>query len=144
MDIPHIKLLTQNIRTCIATHSFDKKHDRSKPLGYKPVKPHHTRRIFLLLTLVLGSASDSCDDKDILLVVGFNYNLMSIKYTNPLVCCQGPSYYYSLVVEGKKHPNPEKNGRKLNLVSIDAEFPIDRHIQNSLKSSIGKKFYDIF
>ena len=36
----------------------------------------------------------------------------------------------SLVVEGKKHPNPEKNGRELNLVSIDAEFPIGRHIQN--------------
>ena len=50
----------------------------------------------------------------------------------------------SLVVEGKKHPNPEKNGRELNLVSIDAEFPIDRHIQNPLKSSIGKKFYNIF
>ena len=50
---------------------------------------------------------------------------------------------YSLVVEGKKHPNPEKNGRELNLVSIDAEFPIDRHIQNPLKSSIGKNF-DIF
>ena len=49
----------------------------------------------------------------------------------------------SLVVEGKKHPNPEKNGRELNLVSIDAEFPIGRHIQNPLKSSIGKIFYDI-
>ena len=53
-------------------------------------------------------------------------------------------YNDSLVVGGKKYPNPEKNGRELNLVSIDAEFPIDRHIQNPLKSSIGKKFYDIF
>ena len=50
----------------------------------------------------------------------------------------------SLVVEGKKHPNPEKNGRELNLVSIDAEFPIGRHIQNPLNSSIGKKNYNIF
>ena len=50
----------------------------------------------------------------------------------------------SLAVEGKNHPNLEKNGRELNLVSIDAEFPIDRHIQNPLKSSIGKKNYDIF
>ena len=30
----------------------------------------------MLLTLVLGSASDSCNNKDILLVVGFNYNLL--------------------------------------------------------------------
>ena len=51
---------------------------------------------------------------------------------------------YSLVVEGKKNPNPEKNGRELNLVSTDAEFPIDQHIQNPLKSSIGKKNYGIF
>ena len=29
------------------------------------------------------------------------------------------------VVEGEKSPNPEKNGRKLNLVSTDAEFSID-------------------
>ena len=49
-----------------------------------------------------------------------------------------------LVVEGKKHPNPEKNGRELNLVSIDAEFPIGRHIQNPLKSSIGKKIITFF
>ena len=50
----------------------------------------------------------------------------------------------SLVVEGKKHPNPEKNGRELNLVSVDAEFSIDLHIQNPLKSSIGKKFMTFF
>ena len=53
-------------------------------------------------------------------------------------------YTFSLVVEGKKHPNPEKNGRELNLVSIDAEFPIGRHIQNPLNSSIRKKNYNIF
>ena len=32
-------------------------------------------RISLLLTLVLGFASDSCNNNNILLVVGFNYNI---------------------------------------------------------------------
>ena len=39
------------------------------------VKPHHTCRISLLFILVLGSASDSCNNKDIQVKVGFNYNL---------------------------------------------------------------------
>ena len=30
IDIPHLKLFTKNILTCIPTHHFDKKHDRSK------------------------------------------------------------------------------------------------------------------
>ena len=58
---------------CIPTHSFDKKHDRSKHWDISQLNPT-TSRISLLLTLVLGSASDSCNNKDILLVVGFNYN----------------------------------------------------------------------
>ena len=32
-----------------------------------------TRRISLLLALVLGFASDSCNNNDILLIVGYNY-----------------------------------------------------------------------
>ena len=36
-----------------------------------------TRRISLLLTLVLGFASDSCNNNDILLVVGYNYNILA-------------------------------------------------------------------
>ena len=42
--------------------------DWDSPLGYKQVISHYTRRISLLLTLVLGF-------DDILLVVGYNYNL---------------------------------------------------------------------
>ena len=37
---------------------------------------HYTRRISLLLTLILGFASDLCNNNDILLVVGYNYNLV--------------------------------------------------------------------
>jgi len=85
MDIPHIKLFTQDMLTCIPTQSFDKKHDRSniiKALGYKPAKSNHTCRISLLLTLVLSSALDLCNNKDILLVVGFNYNFQHIVKTH--------------------------------------------------------------
>ena len=46
-----------------------------------------------------------------------------LEYTIVLIAVL--EYTNSLVVEGKKHPNLEKNGRELNLVSIDAEFPID-------------------
>ena len=31
--------------------------------------------ISLLLTLILGFASDSCNNKDIILILGYNYNL---------------------------------------------------------------------
>ena len=31
--------------------------------------------ISLLLTLVLGFASDSCNNKDIILILGYNYNI---------------------------------------------------------------------
>ena len=44
---------------------------------------------------------------------------------------------YSLVVEGERYlHNPEKNGKKLNLVSIDAEFPIHQQIQNRIRWNI--------
>ena len=36
-----------------------------------------SQTISLLLTLVLGIALDSCNNNDILLVVGYNYNLAS-------------------------------------------------------------------
>ena len=65
----------------------------------------------------------------------------------PFCSLSSGKYIYSvnsMVVEGKKHLNPEKNGKKLNLVLIDAEFLIDQHIQNPLKSSIGKKFMAFF
>ena len=32
--------------------------------------------ISLLLTLILGFASDSCNNKDIILILGYNYNLL--------------------------------------------------------------------
>ena len=35
--------------------------------------------ISLLLTLILGFASDSCNNKDIILILGYNYNLSSCK-----------------------------------------------------------------
>ena len=44
-----------------------------KALGWKSFKPHHICSIALLLALILASASDSCNNKDILLMVGFNY-----------------------------------------------------------------------
>ena len=71
VDIPHIKLLTQSIFSCIPTNVFGKKHD-DQSTG---VEANHTRRISLLLAFVLGSTLDSYNYKDILLMVGFNYNL---------------------------------------------------------------------
>ena len=57
----------------IYVHAFQQRHDRSKYWGRShAVKPHHTHRISLLLTLILGSALDSCYSKDILLMVGFS------------------------------------------------------------------------
>ena len=76
MDIPHIKLFTQNILTCIPTHNFDKKHDRSKYWGISQLNP----TLSLLLTPVLSSTLDSRNNKDILLVVGFNYNIYTKLY----------------------------------------------------------------
>ena len=39
--------------------------------------------ISLLLTLILGFASDSCNNKDIILILGYNYNLaMEANYIN--------------------------------------------------------------
>ena len=35
----------------------------------------------------------------------------------------------------------EKNGIKINLVSLDAEFSGEQHIQNPVKFSLGKKSY---
>ena len=39
--------------------------------------------ISLLLTLILGFASDSCNNMDIILILGYNYNLSvsDIRYT---------------------------------------------------------------
>ena len=59
---------------CLLFHKIST--DWDSPLGYKQVISHYTCRILLLLTLVLGFASDSCNNNDILLVVGYNYNLI--------------------------------------------------------------------
>jgi len=37
--------------------------------------------ISLLLTLILGFASDSCNNKDIILILGYNYNLSHAIFT---------------------------------------------------------------
>ena len=58
---------------CLLFHK--RSTDWDSPLGYKQVISHYTRRISLLLTLVLGFASDSYNNNDILLVAGYNYNL---------------------------------------------------------------------
>ena len=58
---------------CLLFHK--RSTDWDSPLGYKQVISQYTRRISLLLTLVLGFASDSCNNNDILLVVGYNYNV---------------------------------------------------------------------
>ena len=39
VDIPHIKLFTPYILTCIPTHSFAKIHDRSKHWGRSQLNP---------------------------------------------------------------------------------------------------------
>ena len=64
---------------CLLFHK--RSTDWDSPLGYKQVISHYTRRISLLLTLVLGFASDSCNNNDILLVVGYNYNIYTYIHT---------------------------------------------------------------
>ena len=51
------------------------------------VEVHHTRRISLLLTLIHGSTLDSCNRKDILLMIGFNYNLTYTTGSSDLTIC---------------------------------------------------------
>ena len=46
--------------------------------------------------------------------------------------------HISMVVETF---NPEKNGRKAYFIPLEALFFIEQHIQNPLKSSVGKLFY---
>ena len=50
--------------------------DWDSSLGYKQVISHCTRRILVLLTLVLSFASYLCNNNDILLIVGYNYNIL--------------------------------------------------------------------
>ena len=40
-----------------------------------------------------------------------------------------------------KMDNTRKNGTKINLVPLDAEFSKEQHIQNALKSVLGKDSY---
>ena len=51
---------------------------------------------------------------------------------------RGKLWIYSPAVEGFY---AEINGRKQILVSLEAEFFADQHIQNPLKSASGKTFY---
>ena len=44
----------------------------------------------------------------------------------------------------KKMTIPGKNGIEINLVPLDAEFSAEHHIQNSLKSVVGKNNYSHF
>ena len=37
--------------------------------------------ISLLLTIILSFASDSCNNKDIILILGYNYNIMHTDFT---------------------------------------------------------------
>ena len=80
---------------CLLFHK--RSTDWDSPLGYKQVISHYTRRISLLLTLVLGFASDSFNNNDILLVVGYNYNIASYNFTiyNYLVSPSQKSYLYT-------------------------------------------------
>ena len=43
-----------------------------------------------------------------------------------------------VVVQAQNGSNPEKNGIKTILVSLEAEFFVEQHIQNPLKSAPGK------
>ena len=50
----------------------------------------------MLLTLVLSSASDSCNNNDILLVVGYNYNMCFNLYFNLQYSPTTTSHYHAL------------------------------------------------
>ena len=51
----------------------------SDHIGYLPYWwIRYIRMISLLLTLILGFASDSCNNKDIILILGYNYNIASV------------------------------------------------------------------
>jgi len=82
VDIPQTKSLTQNILTWIPTHCFDKNMiDQST--GVEPsLNPATHVKISLLLILVLGSISDLRDNKDILPMMGFNYNFLPLLRKN--------------------------------------------------------------
>ena len=43
-------------------------------------------------------------------------------------------------LKAKKWVYMEKNGRKLVLVSFEAQFFVEQHIQSPPKSTLGKKF----
>ena len=69
---------------CLLFHK--RSTDWDSPLGYKQVISHYTRRISLLLTLVLSFTSDSYNNNDILLVVGYNYDLFYMyKFSNKCI-----------------------------------------------------------
>jgi hypothetical protein len=46
------------------------------------------------------------------------------------------------LLKAKKEPNPEKNGIEVILVSKEAKFYAQPHIQNPPESALGKKNYD--
>ena len=81
---------------CLLFHK--RSTDWDSALGYKQVISHNTRRISLLLTLVLGFASDSCSNNDILLVVGYNYNIYIYIYVYMLQCFTCECMYVALYV----------------------------------------------
>ena len=49
---------------------------------------------------------------------------------------------HSVAVEGQKWVNLEKNGIEAILVSKEAKFITQQHIQNPPESALGKKCYD--
>ena len=44
----------------------------------------------------------------------------------------------------EKNDDTRKNGIEINLVPLDAEFSAEQHIQNPLKSVVGKNNYSHF
>ena len=49
-----------------------------------------------------------------------------------------PVYLLVRLLKAQNGSNPEKNGTKTILVSLEAEFFVEQHIQNPLKSAPGK------
>ena len=59
-------------------------------------------------------------------------------------CFKPGCSYLVWLLKTKNGQYLEKNGTKINLVPLDAEFSAEQHIQNPLKSILGKNNYYSF
>ena len=123
---------------------FHKRYtDWDSPLGYKQVISHCTRRISLLLTLVLDFTSDSCNNNDILLIVGYNYNV-TVHFT--YLQCELSSSQLRADLDKciknsmKSHEHPLKHTRVCVITYAFASAmttPVERQPQSSVLSTVS-------